>query len=465
MSVTQTTPPPDQVLNPNDPGDATRRRNRYQDVRAACYILALFDDQEEIVEVICEQQEDVLIKRVNGRFRGVQIKTREDGSVPFKAVDEEMVKSLQRFIQEERDFPAHFEQFVLGCNCGFWQEKKNGSNLPHLLESAKGKTRGDAPKHVTDFLKRLCPAPIVPNVIKAKQSKKAANATPSPNGTASSTSASAGQTTPAAPPQETHEQMLDRALCVFQKVAAIAMPPLTEMTAPLIGLLAKLECVGKNQSYDDLDSIAETLLAEVAQASAMGHASFKSFYFEICKEPERARTDSLLATKRFDRARAEELIRKAFRAKTPLTDGTTFAADRLPAGTRTQQAKMTAGGIVIDDIEEAVQQRQAAEYVLSTWINKFGVSKANAQYQDLRSAVLTEANEAKKQASEAQSGTQYGSAMLTLVKERVRQLHRDNNNALHGVRYDQLLGIAGIMTEECPLWWSQRFDLQLEAAS
>lgn len=191
---------------------------------------------------------------------------------------------------------------------------------------------------------------------------------------------------------------------MFQKVAAYPSPPLTEMTAAVISLLAKLECVGKNQSYDDLNSIAEALLAEVAKASAMSHASFKRHYLEICKYPEKAKADSILSAKRFDRARAEEIIRQAFRAKTPRTDGTTFAADRLPAGTRIQQAKMTAGGIVIDDIEEAVQQRQAAECVLSTWINKFGVSKANAQYQDLRSAVLTEANEAKKQASDAQSG-------------------------------------------------------------
>jgi hypothetical protein len=428
-------------------------------------VLALFDDQEEIVEIICEQQEDVLVKRASGRFRGIQIKTREDGSVPFKAVDEEVVKSLQRFIEEEREFPDKFEHFVLGCNCGFWQEKKNGSNLHHLLDLAKGKTRADVPKLVLDFLKRLCPAPKVPKAPTVKKPKQAANPAPSPNGTASNTTPSTAPITPAGATQETHEQILDRALNVFQKVVATTTPSLAEMTAPLIGLLAKLECVGKHQSYDDLDTIAEALLAEVAKASAMVHASFKRHYFEICKDHEKARADSILVAKRFDRARAEEIIRKAFRAKTPLTDGTAFSADKLPAGTRTQQAKMTAGGIVIDDIEEAVQQRQAAEYVLSAWINKYGVGKANAQYQDLRSAVLTEANEAKKLAAQAQPGERYGSVMLTLVKERVRQLHRENGETLHAVRYDQLLGVAGIMTEECPLWWSDRFSLPAEAAS
>lgn len=163
---------PDQVLNPKDPGDATRRRIRYQDVQAACYLLALFDEDEAIIEIVCEQQEDILVKRVNGLFLGVQIKTKEDGAVPFKAGDEEMVKSLQRFIDEERDFPGQFERFVLGCNCGFWQERKNSSNLPHLLDLAKGKTRTDAPRPVVDFLKRLCPAPQSSEVSEGKYAEE-----------------------------------------------------------------------------------------------------------------------------------------------------------------------------------------------------------------------------------------------------------------------------------------------------
>ena len=118
---------------------------------------------------------------------------------------------------------------------------------------------------------------------------------------------------------------------------------------------------------------------------------------------------------------------------------------------------MTAGGIVIDDVNEAVDQRLAAEYAASTWLNKYGSRVANAKYQDIRSAVLTECNEARHQA--AQSGGQYGTAMLGLVKERVRALHTREGAKLHDLRYDQLLGIAGVLTEECRLWWSEKFDL------
>lgn len=446
---------PDQVLNPRDPGDETRRRYRYQDVRAACYILALFDETEGVVEIVCEQQEDILVKYAHGKFRGVQIKTKEDGSVPLKAGDEEVVKSLQRFIAEEKDFPDQFEQFVLGCNCGFWEEKQNTSNLRHLLEEAKGKSLTDAPKKVKDYLRRLCPPPKPVKVPKSKKVNPAGDAATSP-----------------VPPTpvlgkvgsfETQDQIFERALKVLQKIAAEAMPPLTGMVELLVARLAKIEFVGKQQTYDDLAAIAEALIGEVFKASSKEHASFKQHYFELCKDPEKARTDSIIEWKRFTRQRAEEVIRKAFKAKTPLSDNTPFSADTLPNGTRTQQAKMTAGGIVIDDIDEAVQQRQAAEYVLSTWITKHGVQQANVQYQDLRSAVLTESNEARERAKQA--GGQYGQSMLRLVKDRIRTLYDKDGSKLHGVRYDQLLGIAGILTEECPLWWSEKFDLTQEAGS
>lgn len=447
-------PAPDKVLNPKDPGDETRRRNRYQDVRAAFYILGLFDDEEGIAEIICEQLEDVLVKYSETRYRGIQIKTREDGAVPFKAVDDEVVASLQRFIATEKEFPDKFELFVFGCNCGFWEEKKNGSNLIHLLEEAKGKTLADVSKTVRAFLKRLCPTPKKPRVSKASNAK--------PSKEATSAAASAADSANPLDPQENEEQLLERALKVLQKVVAEPMGPLTGMVDQLIGGLAQLDFVGTQQTYGDLDAIADALIAEVAKASAKEHGSFKRYYFELCQDPDKARTDSTIDWKRFTRQRAEEVIRKAFRAKTPLVNATPYSADNLPTGTRNQQAKMTAGGVVIEDIEEAVQQRLAAEYVLSTWINKHGVAKANAQYQDLRSAVLTTSNAARDQVK--RDDAQYGQAMLMLLKEKMQQLHEADGDKLHGVRYDQLLGVAGILTEECPLWWSEKFDLTPEVA-
>jgi hypothetical protein len=235
------------------------------------------------------------------------------------------------------------------------------------------------------------------------------------------------------------------------------------MFQPLLDALAKCQFVGKDQRYSDLQSIASVLVAEVLEASSKDHASPKKHYFAICRNPHQAQMDSIITAKRFAKTRAEEVIRRGFGRCGTSASVTPFTIDRLPDGTRIQQAKMTGGGIVIDDVEEAVQQRQAAEYALSTWISKYGVPKANSMYQDVRSAVLTECNEAKERAK--QTGSEFGSSMLKLVKERIRTLYTNDGATLHGLRHDQLLGIAGILTEECPLWWSEKFDLAQGAVS
>src|SRR5262245_32648194 len=137
---------PATVLNASDPGDETQRRYRYQHVKTAHYLLALFDDTEGAEEVFCEHHEDVLIRYHSGQFRAVQIKRREDGKVPLKANDDELTKSIIRFIDTEKAFPNQIERFILGCNCGFWAEEKNGSNLIHLVEEARASTPANIAK-------------------------------------------------------------------------------------------------------------------------------------------------------------------------------------------------------------------------------------------------------------------------------------------------------------------------------
>jgi hypothetical protein len=439
---------PDQVLNPGDPGDDIQRRFRYQAVRACCYILALFDDEEGIDEVFCEHHEDILLKYQSGTFLGIQIKTKLDGSVPLKAGDTEVIRSLKRFVETEKEFPGYFDGYLLASNSGFWRDARNGSNLQHVLEEANGKGLKSAGNLVQTLLKKLCPKPSTAKTKAApEKSKRAAKATEQD-----------APTSPDPPsPSENYEAQLERALEVLKKLRLDMTPPLANMDQPLLEALATCPLVGQNHPYSSLKSIANTLIAEVLQASSKEHASCKAHYFAVCRSPEQAQTESLIAAKRFARSRVDEVIRRGF-GHGPRAGATTpFSVDQLPEGTRVQQAKMTAGGIVIDDVDEAVQQRHAAEYIASTWLNKYGVPKANAKYQDVRSAVLTECNEAKVQA--ACGGGQFGPAMLRLVKERVRALHASEGSRLHDLRYDQLLGIAGILTEECRLWWSEKFDL------
>jgi hypothetical protein len=79
---------PDETVDRSDPGDDVLRRFRYQAGRAALLALLTLDDTSGVVEVFCEHHEDVLLRRVDGRFDAEQVKTRADGTSPFKSGDE-----------------------------------------------------------------------------------------------------------------------------------------------------------------------------------------------------------------------------------------------------------------------------------------------------------------------------------------------------------------------------------------
>ena len=82
-------PSPNEVLAPNDPGDETASRYRFQWTWAAIASCMLFDQTQDVIEVFCEQVEDVLLKHSDGTFTGQQVKTRDSDQPVWKADDEQ----------------------------------------------------------------------------------------------------------------------------------------------------------------------------------------------------------------------------------------------------------------------------------------------------------------------------------------------------------------------------------------
>lgn len=80
-----------------DVGDATANRFRYQWVCSAISCCALLDDKADIEEVFCEHHEDILLKRRDGKYIGVQVKTRDSTQPLWSASDEIVLKSFARF--------------------------------------------------------------------------------------------------------------------------------------------------------------------------------------------------------------------------------------------------------------------------------------------------------------------------------------------------------------------------------
>jgi len=98
---------------PRDPGAEVQRRFRYQINYTALKALQTLLPASTVRNVYCEHLEDVLIEGIDGRFTGIQVKTRELDQPPFRISDKSISGALKRFCVRDARYPGQFERFIL----------------------------------------------------------------------------------------------------------------------------------------------------------------------------------------------------------------------------------------------------------------------------------------------------------------------------------------------------------------
>lgn len=428
-----------------------QRRLRYQATRAVMLALSLLDEEAESEEVFCEHHEDVLIKKRNSRFIGEQVKTKLDEGGPLRAIDEEVAKSIRRFVSLERRHGGFFDGYVLGSNAGFWDEDKTTSSLPHLLKITSEAADGSDPKKVVDYLKKLFPKPRITKKAKAQP----APATIPGDGSAS------GNGQPMDPLKE-WEESIELGKAVFKKLRAETLPSLRDMKSALIDMLPKFQEVG-DRLYSELETIADALIADALKAAALPNESARDRYLAVFDNPEQIRTNEVLAGKRITRERLLVIIRQALPATPDLCTSDHFSVEQLPRGMTTLEKKMAAGGLSIGNIGLAKDQKASTEYLLLQWLHRNGKAATDKRYQHLRTLVRSECQEAFDKTKT--DGHAFGPAMLEEVRARLRDRHQTEEASLFGCKYEHLLGMAGVLTENCTLWWSEEFEIPEEGVA
>lgn len=111
---------PDKIPS-SDKGADTQRRFSYQHSCVTLLLVQMCRENINYKEILCEQHEDALAIDINEKFIGIQIKTREDGK-PFSLYDNEIKKSIKRFILHEDKFPDQFGKYIIVSNCGINNE-------------------------------------------------------------------------------------------------------------------------------------------------------------------------------------------------------------------------------------------------------------------------------------------------------------------------------------------------------
>jgi Cap4 dsDNA endonuclease len=399
----------------SDPGADVQRRFRYQAAYASLVAVKLLADDSDIEKVFCEHHEDVLVKCIDGRFIGIQVKTRQSGLEPLKTGDDEIRSALSRFLELEKQFPISFSTYVIAANCGFYSARKNSSNLRHLAETVCVAFRStkDLPKNETARLNKL-----------AKQLKC------------------------------TSDSLLP-VLCKLELRGDL--PQFGDIVPVLARQIAQADEM-KKYTYREVNAVADALLNYLLEAAALSCDDSARLYFVFAKDPEMMETETIIKRKTITRDVIKTLLVATASETSRLKCATAPSADALPRGARLLQQKMASGGVSVENISLATDHKVSAEYLFQQWFFKYGQGETNSRYHHLRTIVRTEAYEAHDET--ASDDQPYGAAMLDKIRSRLRARHQADSSSLFGVHYEQLLGVAGILTEECTLWWGKPFPIE-----
>lgn len=406
------------TLSKNDPGDEVQRRFRYQAGYAAIVSLSLLDKNSDFDAVYCEHHEDTLIQQKDGKFIGVQVKTRQVGLAPFKSDDRQIIESLKRFIEIEIEYPSYFSRFVLATNHGFWSEKKNMKNLAYLLESAKrvfvenndGEERG-----LNNFIKTL-KAKFDPNVDLTKID-------------------------------------ILRTLCKVE--LQDNWPKFDDLESRLARHIPEYYEIGE-AGFDDLLKAARTLINRMFEAGSLQHLSSKSMFVAIYKNPKDERINSVIEGKKITKDIIKTILEEIF-AEIHLTTTDDIVLSQLPKGMRRLELKMAKGKISARNIRVTKDQKFSTEKLLNSWIYKYGPEKAKKYYKQLKVVIDNECQEAYD--FNQTTFRPFGQKMLNTLRENLRNRYENDTELFLGCKYEHLLGIVGILTEICDVWWSKEFKI------
>lgn len=425
------------VRDTTDPGDATQRNFRYQHAYGVMLLVAARRGLRPYVAVWCEHHEDLLAERLDGRYDGYQVKTSRPENGAWRLTDEELVKSVGRFV----DLVAAFGEAI--------------GDL-FFVSNTEMDMVGDA---VRDQVRRgRCPGLFLTHV---RTCATAADV-------AAPFDAAFGELTAAC--GCTADQLFD----VLRRMDVIVGPSRQDIDASLahehLAALSELTTA----TAVELDHVRSALTAAVFRASSL-QVTDPMRHLRPLTAP--ADGDPVLAAKRIAVATLDLSVAAVLQVRTSTVNGAAHAAV-IPAPTPfrfpgeptltlaiirpdvTLRRKLTRGGLDADVADDLAEKGRAAEaHLLEDLARRPHLYPG--LLKQLESVVLSECLEAYLRAQTPDRT--FARPMLIDVQDRMRRLAAERPHMVGGHEPECLLGVAGMLTADCRVWWSERFPVE-EAA-
>jgi hypothetical protein len=411
--VTLGTASPAHVSEFADPGDEVQRRFRYQINYSALKALQLLATEVSMQAVYCEQVEDLLVERLDGKFIGIQIKTRELNQGPFKSGDAPIVAALCRFCIRDAFFPGWFALFILATNFVFYQGK-GPDDLRKILNCVQNnrKLAGlGARDKIRKYLEQL----------------------------ASRTALSV----------EAVIETLTK-VALEERKTGIDQPELE-----LVHALGQIDAYA-HLRMDQLMRGAQLLRARLWDASSLSVEGVTFESHDVTADFNAHIGRLRVAQKRVDAAVLTDLLGPAASADTTeelLAISDYLVREAIPPGLGRMELKMAAGAISYADIDQMKDDVASLDSTFLRWKERYGLPEANRRLAHFQYFASRDARAA--QSRERRAGVPYGQAMLDRFRTHAASTHATEKAALFGCRPEHLVGAAGLLTDECRIWWGE----------
>lgn len=397
-----------------DPGDETERNFRYQHQYGVVLLAAVRRGALNYVALYCEHHEDFLAERPDGLFDAYQIKTSRPENGAWTLTSLALTKSIGRFVDLMAAFPDQIGKFVFVSN----------SDVDSVTPaSTDDKRRGRCPGLMLDHVKSCSGADSVQPPFRA----------------------------------------------TFDALAA----ELGADKGRLFDVLRRLETV-KGPSREDFDAtLAQEHVGGLRECAHLPPGPLRGLCNELVARFHRAASlyvvdpnrhlagfsagtsdDPVISAKRIVCADVDLIphtkAEDAFRYQGPPT----IKVGQLRPK-HVLEKKLTRGGV--DGLIDYMKAReQAAEYLFLEEQAKDPVAAAR-QLRQVEEAVHGECLESFM--ARQTSGSSFGQAMFNDVSTRLRGLETRRKDLLGGAPYELLMGTAALLTSDCRVWWSDRFQI------
>ncbi|MCB8820918.1 dsDNA nuclease domain-containing protein [Microvirga rosea] len=398
-----------------DPGDETERNFRYQHQYGVVLLAAVRRGTLKYIALYCEHHEDFLAERPDGLFDAYQIKTSRPENGAWTLTSPALTKSIGRFVDLMTAFPGQVGRFVFVSN----------SDVDSVtVASTDDKRRGRCPGLMLDHVKSCSDADAMQPPFRSTFDALAA------------------------------ELGADKAQLfeVLRRLETVKGPSREDFDAALaqehIGGLT--ECA--HLAPGPLRELCNDLVARFHRAASLFVVDPDR---HLAKIPSGTTDDPVITAKRIVIADVALVpmskARDTFRYQGPPT-----ISLGQPRPKRILEQKLERGGVgALVGYMKA--REQAAEYHFLEEQAKDPVWAAR-QLRQVEEAVHGECLESYM--AHHTAGAPFGQAMFNEVSTRLRSLETQRKDLLGGAPYELLMGTAALLTDDCRVWWSDRFQIE-----